>query len=362
MRRHLLAAALAAGLVGPALAQPVGLIEGAYQGQATARLKAPLAASDLFDDRALRVVFCGTGSPLPDPMRAKACTAVIVKDRAYIVDAGPGAVNSLMLMGFPLDRVAGVFITHFHSDHIGDLGELRMQSWAAGRAAPLAVYGPEGVVQVAEGFNRAYALDDSYRTAHHGAALMPPAAAPLAPKGFSAEQGPVVVYQDAELKVTAFPVKHDPVRPAVGYRFDAGGRSVVISGDTAPTPALTAAAKGADVLVSEALSLRMVEALKRAAGAAGAPRQAKIFGDIETYHTDPKDAAREANEAGVKLLVFSHLAPGLPQPVLEKLFFDGVDSVRERKGWLVGFDGLRLDLPFAGGEPVQGKLAMLGRN
>jgi ribonuclease Z len=137
---------------------------------------------------------------------------------------------------------------------------------------------------------------------------------------------------------------------------------VVISGDTAQTPELVAAAKDADVLVSEALSLRMVEALRRAAEAAGASRQAKIFGDIETYHTDPKDVAAEANVAGVKLLVYSHLAPGLPQPVLEKLFFDGVVAVRERKGWLVGFDGLRLDLPFAGGEPVQGKMPMLGRN
>lgn len=364
MRRNKLLVALAFGLswAGSAGAQPVGMIEGAYQGQATQRLKASLAASDLFDDKALHVVLCGTGSPLPDPLRAKACTAVIVKGRAYIVDVGPGAVNSLMLMGFPLDHVAGVFLTHFHSDHIGDLGELRMQSWAAGRAAPLVVHGPEGVSEVTAGFNRAYALDGSYRTLHHGAATMPPKAAALTDDSFTASAGGRVVYQDGDVKVTAFPVKHDPVRPAVAYRFDAGGRSVVISGDTAPTPELVAAAKGADLLVSEALSLRMVEALKRAATAAGATRQAKIFGDIETYHTDPKDVAAEANAAGVKLLVYSHLAPGLPQPVLEKLFFDGVDAVRERKSWLVGFDGLRLDLPFNGGEPVQGKLAILGRN
>ena len=83
--------------------------------------------------------------------------------------------------------------------------------------------------------------------------------------------------------------------------------------------------------------------------------------DTLTYHTDPVDSAREANEAGVGLLVYSHLAPGLPQPALEKLFTDGVAAVRDPKGWVVGFDGLRVDLPYAGGAPIQSKVPILGR-
>jgi ribonuclease Z len=105
----------------------------------------------------------------------------------------------------------------------------------------------------------------------------------------------------------------------------------------------------------------MMKLLQSAATGAGAERQAKLFGDVQTYHTDPVDAARSANAAGVKLLVLTHLAPGVPQPALEKLFLDGVAEVRDPKGWALGFDGYRVDLPFAGGDPVQGKVAMLGR-
>ena len=352
------AAALAATM---ATAQPIGMINGAYTAQATARMKAPLAGTDLFDAKAMRVVLCGTSAPFPDPLRAKSCTAVIVKGRAFIVDSGSGAVNTLQLMGFPMERISAVFLTHFHSDHIADLGEMKMQTWVAGRTARLTVYGPPGVEQVVAGFNAAYGLDDSYRNIHHGEALLPIDLAPMTAKSFPTPAGAVVVYRDADLTVTAFTVKHDPIRPAVGYRFDSGGRSVVISGDTAPTPSLVAASKGADVLVGEALSLRMMDDLHKAALAADNARMAKIFNDVETYHSDPVSVAKEANEAGVKLLVYTHLAPALPQPVLEKLFFEGVAEVRDPRTWLVGFDGLRIDLPYDGAAPATGKVAMLGR-
>lgn len=349
-------------LAAAATAQPVGMIEGAYRSQVTARLKAPLGASDLFDNTAARVVLCGTSAPFPDRARAKACTAIIVKGRVFLVDAGPGAVNTLMWMGFPLEKIERVFITHYHSDHIGDLGELRMMSWAAGRAAPLPVQGPEGVATVVDGFNMAYRLDDGYRTAHHGAATMPPAAAPLTSWPFAlGENGEALVYKDADVTVTAFKVHHDPITPAVGYRFDMGGRSVVVTGDTTPTPKLVEMSKAADVLVTEAMSMRMMKDLKAAAIDAGAVRQAKLFGDVTTYHTDVVDAAKEANAAGVKLLVFSHLAPAIPQPVLEKLFFEGVAAVRDPKTSVVGFDGLRIDLPYAGGEAKIDKITGPGK-
>jgi ribonuclease Z len=359
--------AVLASLAGVAVAfaapaQPVGLVAGFFEKGVEARLKAPLSRTDLFDATALRVVLCGTGSPMPDPARARACTAVIVKGKAYLVDTGPGSVNTLQLMGFPLDRIAGVFLTHYHSDHIGDLGELRMQTWVSGRTGPLPVYGPEGVARVVGGFNAAYALDDDYRTVHHGESYMPHAAAALAAHSFDiGEAGDRVVYKDADVTITAFAVNHDPIKPAVGYRFESGGRSIVVSGDTAPSPNLVKWSHGADVLVHEALSTRMVGIISRASTAAGLDRQAKMVKDTLNYHTDPVDSAKEANAAGVGLLVYSHLAPGLPQPALEKLFIDGVAAVRDPKAWVVGFDGLRVDLPYAGGAPTQSKVAMLGR-
>jgi ribonuclease Z len=107
----------------------------------------------------LSVVLCGTGSPLPDAQRAGACTAIVAGGQIYLVDVGPGSWERVDLADLPTDAVGSVLLTHFHSDHIGDLGETITQSWIAGRAQPLAVYGPAGTAQVVEGFARAYAQD-----------------------------------------------------------------------------------------------------------------------------------------------------------------------------------------------------------
>ena len=98
--------------------------------------------AEVFDGKALRVILCGTSSPLPDPNRAKACTIVVAGDKAYVIDTGPESWEQLARMQFPGARIAGIFITHFHSDHIGDLGEFRMQTMVAGRDHMLPVYGP----------------------------------------------------------------------------------------------------------------------------------------------------------------------------------------------------------------------------
>ena len=123
---------------------------------------------DLFAEDALRVTLCGSAAPMPIKDRAAACVMVIAGGKFYIVDTGNRSTNNLGLWGIPADRVGAVLLTHFHSDHMGDLDEFNMMTWAQGRNAPLDVYGPVGVKQVVEGFSLAYALDSSYRTAHHG--------------------------------------------------------------------------------------------------------------------------------------------------------------------------------------------------
>jgi len=188
-------------------------------------------------------------------------------------------------------------------------------------------------------------------------------AAPLVAKPFSVGMSDTrdraeVVLDDNGLKVTAFEVYHEPVRPAVGYRFDYKGRSVVVSGDTIKWRNVVANAKGADVLVHEAQSQHMRQILSDAAQAAGNKTVAKIFADIESYHSSPVDAAEVANEAGVKLLVFTHFTPPPVSSLLNPLFFDKVADVRPQSGWVIGFDGLRIDLPANSDAIIQGKMPL----
>jgi ribonuclease Z len=129
---------------------------------------------DLFTDDALRVTLCGSAAPMPIKGRAAACVMVIAGGKFYIVDTGNRSTNNLGLWRIPSKRVGAVLLTHFHSDHIGDLGEFNMMTWAQGRDVPLTVFGPEGVAQVVEGFSQAYALDSLYRTEHHKAKYLDP--------------------------------------------------------------------------------------------------------------------------------------------------------------------------------------------
>lgn len=330
-----------------------------FAAEIRARLANPLGKSDLFDDHALRVILCGTSSPLPDPHRAKSCVAVIAGGKAYIVDTGPESWKTLGLLNFPGGRIAAILLTHFHSDHIGDLGEFRMQSWVGGRRRPLPVHGPAGVEQVVAGFNQAYALDDQYREAHHGADIMPRAGADLVAKPFATRPGgeKFTVLEDGELTVTAFEVDHFPAAPAVGYRFDYRGRSVVISGDTKKLAAVAKAATGADVLIHDALSQPLRQVLADAARDAGNARVAKLFDDIGDYHASPIEAAETANDARVRLLVYTHFVPALARRALQLAYFDGVDAVRPRESWAIGYDGQRIDLPARGSEIIQSKMS-----
>lgn len=276
----------------------------------------------------LTVGLCGSGSPLPDPTRAGPCTFVIAGDRLFIVDTGSGSTRNLLQMGVPLGDTEALLLTHFHSDHIADLGELRLQRWVgSANRAPLPVYGPVGVEEVIAGFNAAFGLDDGYRTAHHGAAIAPPAGANAnAIEIGDAPTAGAVVIDDGDLRITMFRVDHSPVDPAVGYRFDYRGRSVVISGDTAFAPSVAEHAAGADLLVHEALQPRMVEIMAEEAETLGRQNIAQIAHDILDYHTSPEDAARTAEAAGVQALVLNHIVPPLPSRILYGAFLGDAAS------------------------------------
>jgi ribonuclease Z len=327
------------------------------QNRLVQRVANRLAAVDpmqRFDADALHVVLCGTGSPLADADRAAACTAVVAGDSMFVVDSGPGSTENLTLDGMPLGSLEGVFFTHYHSDHIGELGELNMQSWAGGgRAVPLAVYGPPGVQRVVDGFVAAYALDSQYRVAHHGADILPPAGAEMVARTFEppADGGAVTVLKQGDLTVSAVLVDHDPIVPAVGYRFDYKGRSVVISGDTVASDNLVRLAKDADLLVHEVLVVSVIDLASEAANAAGRTRRAKLASDILDYHTSPADAVEVAKRAGVDTVVFSHMVPPLPEFLVGTVFMRGVDD-EGKVDVVLGEDLMRFRLP-AGSDEVQ---------
>ncbi len=304
----------------------------------------------------LLVVLCGTGSPLADATRAAACTAVIAGGTFVLVDAGPGSWEQVDLANLPIGELDAVLLTHFHSDHLGDLGEAITQSWIAGRTRPLDVYGPPGVGRILAGLREVYAFDMDYRVRHHGEGAMPNAAAfavaheiVLPPEG-STEA--VVVFEQpappggaasAGLRVTAFRVDHAPISPAVGYRFDWGGRSVVVSGDTRKSASLIANARGADLLVHEALQPKLTERGAEIARRLGQARFAKLAGDVSSYHTTPREAAEVAREAGVKHLVLTHLVPGPTNALGERIFLDGAGEIFDGEITL-GEDGMRFAL------------------
>lgn len=293
----------------------------------------------------LHVGLCGTGSPLPNADRAGPCTVLIAGKRVFVVDSGEGGARNISMMGIPNGKIDGVFLTHFHSDHIDGLGPMMLLRWTgAAHDAPLPVYGPDGVQAVVDGFNAAYAQDFGYRVAHHGEKIVPKTGAGLKAASFAMPSAPTVVYDNDGLRITAFPVDHKPVMPAVGYRFDYKGRSVVVSGDTAKSAMLAQVSKDADLLVHEALQPRLVKLMTAGLEQKGVKNTAQITRDILDYHASPEEAAQTAKAAGVKMLLLTHIVPPLPGKFFYPAF---LGSAAKQFGGeiVVGEDGMFLSLP-----------------
>ncbi len=277
----------------------------------------------------LKVFLIGSGGPMNNDVRIAPCIAVIAEGEYFLVDVGPGTYRVADVMRLPAPRLSKILLTHFHSDHIGDLGEANMMSWAMGREKVIEIYGPEGVEKVVNGFIMAYELDTGYRIAHHGAeTLLPEASTPISRTIKFDDPGErVVVFEKNELKVYAFVVDHSPVKPAVGYRIEHKGNVVVITGDTVKTDNLIKHCKDADILFTEAISFdmlnNMIEGFKRN----NLTRLAKIMTDVQDYHMQPIDAAEVAKEAGIKKLVYVHVTPALPNEAVEKRYLQGVSDI-----------------------------------
>lgn len=282
-----------------------------------------------FEDDALHVITTGTGAPLPDPARVGPQTVVIAGDQQLVFDTGPGSTRQLALTGVNIGAVNALFLTHYHSDHISDLGELMLLHWTSvGATEPLQIYGPTGVEEVVAGFIAAYQLDRGYRIDHHGEEVTPPSGFGAVANTFDLGTDLTssdVVYEAGDVQVIAFNVDHPPVVPAVGYRVNYKDRSVMITGDTIYSDSLIQHAMGADLMVSDALNHKMSQATSEASESAK-NNLASIAADIQESHIRPEEAALVAKEAGVGFLMITHVLPPVPA-ILENPFLRDARAV-----------------------------------
>jgi len=248
-----------------------------------------------------QVVLLGTGTPRTEPGRAGTSTAVVVDDRPYLFDAGPGVGLRLSeahesgIAGLAMSGVTRAFLTHLHSDHTLGLPALMLTAWMFGREEPLEVYGPQGTAEMARHIAAAYTLDVAKRTfnephTEHGHEMR------------GTDVVPGVVYRDDLVEVEAFAVSHgdwDPDLhgpfPAMGYRITTPDRAVVISGDTGPFPEMVDTYAGCDVLVHEVYASK---------GLAARPPQWHAY--HERSHTSGTQLGRVAAEARPGVLVLNH--------------------------------------------------------
>ena len=294
----------------------------------------------------MHIILCGAGGPMPSSTRSGPCVAVIANGKMFVVDAGTGGVRNLGRMRLNTGSIDGVFLTHFHSDHIDGLGELAMMRWVTGtHTQPLPVFGPAGVTSVVEGFNLAYGQDAIYRNAHHGDSVAALSGKGMSPVSFEVPKNgtKLTVYEKDGLKVEMFSVNHEPIHPAVGYLFTYKGRTALISGDTTKNENVELFSKNIDLLIHEALSPELLTIMSESADLAGNASGSKIFYDVLDYHTSPVEVAEIARDAKAKHLLYYHIVPPLDIPGLKTIWLMGVDEVYT--DYTVGEDGTLFSLP-----------------
>jgi len=261
-----------------------------------------------------RLILLGTGGgPTPKPNRAAPAQVVIVNGAAYVIDCGNGVARQLVLAGVPLASLRAVFLTHQHSDHNADYGNLIWLAWASTLTTKVNTYGPVPLKKMTRLFLEMNDADIKTRMADEGRVDLGPLILPHEITG----DGPVM--QDANVKVTAALVDHGMMKPAFAYRFDCPDRSIVISGDTRPSQNLVRLAHGADVLVHEVMYLPALEKLS-----AGEPNATSLSAHLKSAHTTTEEVGRIATEAGVKTLVLSHFVPGGMPAIPDQVWYDAV--------------------------------------
>ena len=259
-----------------------------------------------------RLILLGTGGgPRPRTASSAPAQVVVVNNTAYVVDCGNGVARQLVFAGVPLRTLRHVFITHHHSDHNADYGNLILLSWTAGLRTPVDSWGPPPLARMTDLFFQMNAPDIEARIADEGRVALRPLVR------VHELNGGGVVMEDENVKVTAALVHHPPMIPSFAYRFDGADRSIVISGDTTPSDNLVKLAQGADILVHGALYPAAVDRL-----VAGVPNASDLKRSILSHQTSAEEAGRVASSARVKTLVLSHLVPADDPAVTDQMWID----------------------------------------
>jgi ribonuclease BN (tRNA processing enzyme) len=275
----------------------------------------------------MKLVFLGTGTPMPSPERAGSGIAVILGDEILVIDCGPGTTHRFMQAGLPFRKVANIFLTHHHFDHNVSYAHLVLEGWLLGRKGPLRVYGPRGTKRISRLlFDEIYGREIKSRKSLGGQGSG--AASPLPQAGGTPgpETGMTLLNMEAEdidggavihgsnWKMSAVRVDHECPPYTLGYRLEADGKAVVFSSDTAPCPSLVGLCRGADLLIHEAFWPQAQGAWKVLLDQAPVSHWAERWG-----HTPPEEVGRLAVEAGVKNLVLTHLMPGEDEAALASM-------------------------------------------
>jgi ribonuclease Z len=262
-------------------------------------LLADVGRAELAPSATTKVVLLGTGTPNADPQRSGPAVAIVVNDTPYLIDFGPGVVRQAAAMspsyggpipGLEVARLSHAFLTHLHSDHTAGFPDLLLTPWVLERDQPLEVFGPEGIKDMADNVLKAYDADIKYRL--YG--LEPANNNGWRVNAHTVREG--LVFEDDNVKVEAFRVRHGTWPNAFGYRFTTTDRVIVISGDAAPDATLEKYAEGADILIHEVYS---VEGFQRRD-----PYWQKYH---STNHTSSHELGEMASRTKPKLLVLYHI-------------------------------------------------------
>ncbi|WP_158168285.1 ribonuclease Z [Mycolicibacterium smegmatis] len=244
----------------------------------------------------IEVTLLGTGSPIPDPDRAGPSTMVRAGGQTFLVDCGRGVLQRLAAAGSSASQLSALLLTHLHSDHIADLGDVIITRWVSTftpDAPPLPIIGPPGTAEVVEATLKAFGHDIGYRIAHHDDLTAPP---------------PVEVHEHTEgvvwdrdgVVIRVGPTDHRPVTPTIAFRVEHADASVVAAGDSVPCATLDALATGAGALIHTVIRKDIIETL---------PQQR--IRDICDYHSSVQEAAATAARAGVGILILTHYVPAI---------------------------------------------------